>query len=311
MRFQPSWIVESLPPGEPDSLFIPLAPRATSLLWFKRLGLKMYVNDPVESRGMLLRALLQNQGELFSEPNRKKFNQSIEKPLGLSMNPFKAWEGRPFSREQLDYLFFWREAALEISEIGQRQVFWAAVHQVMAYWVGLGLAPKQAQMAPDEAMGYILGKQNELIFAGQEPVFSLCLPMSELGDEVEASVLLLPLPIQEKIRPEWDLDILFHAWFRGNGDLLAARSEMDEARRGWVQKWDASPDYGQILSKVGKARYCVVSWSGSDLPPRLHEEMVANPFRNAFARLFPSSRLLMKTAQRQDDSYDFLLIMQR
>ncbi len=311
MRFQPSWILESLPAGEVDSLFLPLAPRAPSLLWFKRRGLRIYANDPVESRAMLLRALVQNQGELFSEENRRKFNQVIRKPLDLAMNPFRTWEDRPFSRAQLDYLFYWREAALEIPQVTQRELFWAAAWQVMAYWVGLARVGQAPALAPDEAMAVMLDRQKDLVFAGQEPVYALNLPLGELGEEVEAGVFLLPLLFPEKIRPENDLEVLFHAWFRGAGDLLAARTEIEQARRGWVQRWDAAPAFPDILRKAGHARFAVVTWSGSDLPPRFHEEAVADPVRRAFAGSFPVSTLRCKAASRHEDDYDFLLVMKR
>ncbi len=311
LRFQPSWILESLPPGEVDSVFLPLAPRAPSLFWFKRLGLRLYANDPVESRALLLRALLQNQGETFSAENLRKFNQTLRKPIALAMNPFRTWEGRPFDRVQLDYLFYWREAALEIPDPVQRDLFWAAVYEVMACWVGLARTGSPAPRPPDELMAFMLERQRDLVFAGGEPVFSLNLPLADLGEEIEASVFLLPLVIPERGKPEHDLELLFHAWFRGDGDLVASRTEIEAARRGWTQKWDRPPAYAEMLRKVGKAKFAVVTWSGGDVPPRLHEEVIAEPFRKAFAPVFPSSTLRVRAACRETDEYDFLLVMRR
>lgn len=311
LRFQPSWILESLPPGEVDSVFLPLAPRASTLFWFKRLGLRLYANDPVESRALLLRALLQNQGETFSPENLRKFNQTLRKPIPLTMNPFRSWEGRPFSRVQLDYLFYWREAALEIPESVQRDLFWAAVFEVMACWIGLARTGRPPPLPPDELMGFMLERQREQVFPGAEAVYCLHLPLAELGEEVEASVFLLPLIIAEKGRPEQDLELLFHAWYRGGGDLVAARSEIEAARRGWIQKWDGPPAYAEMLRKVGQAKFAVITWSGGDVPPRLHEEIIAEPFRRAFAAVFPTSTLHVRAACRETDEYDFLLVMRR
>jgi hypothetical protein len=310
MRLQPSWILESLPNPDIESVFVPLGARPESLLVFKQLGIKMYANDPVESRAMCLRALLENPGEPLAVDIRRKFNRVLPKPLEFEVNPFRTWENKPFSRLQLDYLFYWREATLEITEPRQRDLFWAAVRGVFAHWLSQP-AEVTSALPPDEVIGYLFERQKELVLPGEAEVFALHTPLDELGDEVEADLYLVPLMISDRDRPGAELETFFHAWFRGNGDLTAARTEIDAARRGWTIRWDDRNDVRAIAGKVGRATQVAVCWSAQDLPPRVHEESIANPIREAFASRFANAQLLMKTADLERDDYDGMLIFHR
>ncbi|HOY68261.1 MAG TPA: hypothetical protein PLP29_15375 [Candidatus Ozemobacteraceae bacterium] len=310
IRFQPSWILESLPPDAAKSLFMPLVPRPSSLMWFKRLGIRMYVNDPLESRAMLLRTLLA-EGERFTEQNRRRFNRVIRKSLDLQMNPFRNWENKPFSASQLDYLFYWREAAFEISEPVQRDIFWSAVSGVMAHWMAMTAAGTTPAFPPDELLACMLRRREEQLFESAEKVYALHLPIEELGEEVEAELFVVPLQFQGRKPFETDHDVMYHAWFRGDPDLHAALGEIEAARRGWVFDWKNGCNTDAMIAKSGKAAYAVFIWSGADLPPRWHEENVAAVLRNAFSTRFPASVLRVKAADAGRDDYDFLLTMAR
>jgi len=309
MRFQPSWVMESLPSGKIDSVFIPIASRAQPLLWFKRHGFKIFVNDPTEGGALLLRAFLQNQGELFSEENEKKFNRTIKKPFDIAMNPFKSWENRPFSREQLDYLFYWREAGFEIHQPMQRDLFWAAVYMIMNYWISVIKCDAPVKFTPYELMKHLFTKQKEAIFEGKESVFALNMPMDELGEEVEASLCLIPLTICDKRAIEDESEIYFHAWLKGYPEISSAKREIEFVKKNWFFSWDSAPHFENMLKKVGKSKYCGITWSGDDLPPRIHEENIAKPLIETFSPNFPKAKFMIKTAFRQKDDYDFLLIM--
>ncbi len=311
MRFQPAWILEAVPHGEVDSIFLPLSPRASSLFWFKRLGIRLYANDPVESQAVLLRALLQNKDSVFPETIARKINRYIPKPIDLQLNPFRSWLDDPFSREQVDYLFYWREAGTEIAEPIHRDLFQTAIRSVLSYWLAFSRVRRQPPLPADDVLGQILEKQKNLVFQGKEEVFALGLPFEELGDEVEASLYLSHLPVKEVHRSTTRLEEFFHAWVKGNPDLDAAREEIDNLRKPWMFSWKRKPDFSLLPKKAGKARFAAIFWSSGDAPPRLHEEHVMKPLREAFAPVFPRSTTLVKTADRIGDEYDFLTIFQK
>ncbi len=311
MRFQPSWVIESLHPHSVDSVFFPISPRAEALLWLKKQGIQIYANDPLHSNAILLKAYLENQGETFSEENQQKFNRVIKEPLDVSMNPFREWLGKPFDRRQIDYLFYWREAAVEIAEQVQRNLFYSAIRSVISYWLDMVIAKIPIAFAPDEILGHAIKKQLQQIFPGKEKVFALNVPMEELGDEVEASVFLLPLKIQERYFREFECEDYFHAWIVGNSNLEASRRDIENSRRSWVFDWKYPLEATKIFQKVGKANHAVICWSGEELPPRLHEEQIVEPFRKAFSGKFQKNFLYMKTSDLSRDDYDFLLVFQK
>lgn len=311
MRFQPSWILESIPPGSAKSIFLPISPRPHSLLWFKRMGIRLYVNDPVESRAMLLRTFLGNESEKLSEPNRRKFIKTLDKPYKRETNPFRAWEHKTFDAQQLDYLYYWNEVTSGITRSSQSELFKAAVYDVMACWMTMASAGIAPALPPDELLDTMIKRCESQIIAGSEKVYSLNMPIEELGDEVEAELYVIPLAFHGRKRVELDNDVRFHAWCHGNGDLQAASEEIDMFRKGWVYDWKDGCDASAMLAKAGKAAYAAVTWSADDLPPFWHEDNVAKRLREVFAVRFPRSVLRVKAADTVRNDYDFLLIMAR
>jgi hypothetical protein len=309
MRFQASWIIEALHPERVDSIFFPVSPGAEKLLWFKRQGHALYANDPLDSRYVFLKALLENPGESFSDANKRKFNQVLKNELDISLNPYRTWEPAPFSRRQIDYLFYWHEAALEIEDLRQRNIFYCAVASIMNYWLDMKKAGFAVTFAPDEIMGYALFKIGSLLVKGNEPVFSLHVALDDLSETVEASLCVIPLLARDKSESEPGNEDYFHAWFHGFADLGGARKAIHDSRSGWMIDWQTPPATHKFLSKVGKARQVAFCWSAADLPPRAHQETIWEPLKKTFAARFPHSRVFFKTADRYGDEYDFLGIL--
>ncbi|MFZ2959323.1 MAG: hypothetical protein WA705_20745 [Candidatus Ozemobacteraceae bacterium] len=349
MRFQPAWIVEALAPSRVETIFLPLSPRPEALIWFKKMGIRLFVNHPVESRALLLRALLENSGETFSEERKKALPKRPELIIRASDNVFRPWENVLFGRSECDFLSAWRQVARRIEEPLQRELLAAAVRNVIGYWLSLGAAGLSPRFAPDELLHYYLGRQIDQVFKGSEPVFALHLPFEELGEEVESSVYLLPLPMRERgeeTRERTDgvqggqsgkakdataggapddgespelppmvrisgvgTDEVFHAWWMENSDLDVAKNAFRTALNGWMLSWDTPADWAAMAAKAGKTGMVACCWSGDEAPPRLHEEAIADPLKAAFARRFPRAELHMKTADRKREDYDFLLTL--
>ncbi|MBI3037943.1 hypothetical protein HYY75_02675 [bacterium] len=310
MRFLPSWVLELLQPNPIDSIFFPISPpNFCGLLVFKRLGIKLFVNDPLEDGAIFLRSFLENQGELISAENQRKFLRPISKFVDSKNNPFAAWENSFFNQAKLNSLFYWREIARETANIRQRELLFAAVFQILCYWRGFSLAKMEPPLSSEQAMELIIGKQAEQIFKGKEAVFSLQMPFDELGDSVESSVYIIPLRIIERKTEEHSPETYFHAWIRENSDLEAMRSEITGFHKGLFFDWGNSFPLENLERKSGKAKHVVVCWSGDELPPRVHEEQIAVPLKRQFSNRYPLATLYMKTSCRANDSYDFSLVM--
>ncbi|MBF0502882.1 MAG: hypothetical protein HQM09_22295 [Candidatus Riflebacteria bacterium] len=332
MRFQPAWVLEALEPAHVESVFLPLAPRPETLTWFKRLGIKLFVNHPIESQSMLLRAILENPGETFSDAQKKALPKKPETILKGADHVFKRWESVLFNRSECDFLAAWREVVNRIDEPRQRELLAAAVRNVIGYWLSVSAVEFTPRFTPDELLNYFLGRQADQIFKGSEPAFALNLPFEELGDEVESSLYLLPLPILERelsahVTPEKPLnsqtgsapglpgmprpraDEVFHAWWKEKSDLIAAGNEFRAALKGWTFSWNAPTDWSGMAAKAGKTNMVTCCWSGEEASPRLHEETIAGPLKAAFVNRFPKADLFMKTAERRREDYDFLLTL--
>lgn len=311
IRFQPSWILEALPSDSAKSIFLPISPRPHPLLWFKRLGIRMYVNDPVASRAVILRAMLANGFEKLTEPNRRKFIRALDKPFKRETNPFLSWQHRLFDAQQVDYLYYWREASFEISKATQSELFQAGVYNVIAAWITMAAAGIAPSVPPDELLDTMIRRCENLLVSASEKIFCLNMPIDELGDEVEADLYVIPLTFFGRKGLDNDHDVMFHAWCRGNGDLQAAKDDIDTSRKGWIYDWNTGCDVPAMLAKAGKAAYVAITWSGEDLPPLWHEEHVAGRLREVFASRFPRSVLRIKAADTARNDYDFLLVLAR
>ena len=311
MRFQPSWVWQELQGEVADSLFIPAAPRANSLLWFKRIGISCLVHDPTPGGAIALRALLENPGEPFAEELKHQINRTIRQSVEMDLNPFRTWLDRPFSRRQLDHLFFWREAGFEIEAPLQRELFGLAIQDVLHFWLNKREPEADLGVSPDEILGYYLNRLNDKIFPGREPVKVLSRLPSGGEAPVEAGVGLVCFRSEEIPEREFSADEYFHAWLSGDGDLTKARKDLEIAWRDWTINWKKPLMVEPLLPVLRGCKQVVFTWSGEDHPPRVYEEQVIKPIQFVFQPWFSKSEWRYKGANRLEEQYDFLLILRR
>ena len=311
MRFQPSWVVEALQPETVESVFLPVCPNAEALLWFKRHGARLYVNDPRLTRFVPLQALVENDQETFSRENTEQVNRVMNRSPDINLNPFREWENRPFDRRRLDYLFFWREVAEEIASPVQKNLFFTAVRSVLGYWLSLHAAEVPPYFPPDEVLGHFLKRQSELIFRGRERAFAMNDLPGELSEEVDAGLYVVPLTFRDEPSTMGDSERFFQAWLKGSGDLPGAREDLHRRMAGWVFEWGKPPPFAGWPAKAGAAHQVAICWSSDGLPPRVHEDEVVRPLVKVFSPIFPQYRLHMKTADQMNDEVDFLLTFRK
>ncbi len=309
LRFQPSWILQSFGNDKIENLYFPYAPRAESLLWFKRVGHGLIVHDPVPVGQVGLSAVLANDSEQLAEAHRRLATRAISKPVALELNPFRSWLDKPFSREQLDHLFFWREAGFELEPLSQRCLFMQAVGEVIHCLCGFEGVSEPRPMPPDELMGYFLKQQQQRIFARKGNV--------RIFDSVERAAanldafcaLVLPLLTTEPPTKGYFAEEYFHAWLNGDGDLERARSEMHRLREPVCIDWKGAMQVERLVPLAKGCCEAVIAWSGDHLPPQWYDEQLVRPLKAAFASTYQKMDWYVKGADRQEDAYDFLLVM--
>lgn len=308
MRLQSSWLIEAVTGKTAvESIFFPFIHRFSCLNWLSRKDISCIVNNPIDSQAMLLRAWYDVAGGGFSGKNSKKFNQIIKNPLDLEMNPFKTWNGKLFDRQQLDYLFYWREAAYEIEEEKQREIFWACVYQILAYWLSNRASNIQLLQSPDQILANIL-QSHKLFVKGREDCVKVnCRSFAELIDE-KVSLTVFPIIFADEETFETELQAIFHAWFHGHADVEQAKKDI----RIVMHKYQCTPgknqDLGLFTKLAASSEMSAVVWSGAELPPVFYEQELVTPLRQAFAKKYSQSKLEMKAVDKAMDIYDYLLL---
>lgn len=308
LRLQSSWLLESA--GEyasVESIFFPFIHRYSSLNWFSRRELELTVNTPLDSQAMLIRVWLDAKKGAFSEKNRKKFNQIIKKPLELDMNPFKNWNERIFDRQQLDYLFYWREAAYEIEDQHQREIFWGSVYGIMSYWLSNRKVNRSPAYQPDEIMHYVIKLHKEHC-DHQDAELVLMNDPFEILTPPKSSLAVFPLIFNDEEDEEFQLQAIFHAWYHGHADLEQARREIKNHLRFYSFSLEKKTDFETMLKLCQNSEVAAICWSGEDLPPKIHEQEIIEPFRREFVHRFSRSQFSIKTVNPVTDSYDYLLL---
>lgn len=308
IRLQSSWLLESATEvTSVESIFFPFIHRYSSLNWFSRREMPMIVNNPLDSQAMLLRVWLESKNGHFSEKNKRKFNQVIKKPLELEMNPFRDWNERLFNRQQLDYLFYWREAAYEIEDIAQREIFWSSVYAIMSYWISNRKIGRNPTYEPDEIMHYVLNMHKENV-TGKDCEIKLLSQQFEEVEPPEVSLAVFPLVFSEEEEEENQLQSIFHAWFHGHADCDLAKREIKNLLRKYSFSLEKKTDFSSYTRLAQNSDVVAICWSGEELPPRLHEQEIIEPFKKEFSGLFSRSKFSIKTINPTTDSFDYLLL---
>ncbi len=308
LRLQSSWLLESAAEfAGVDSIFFPYFHRFSALSWLSRKEITLYLNSPIDSQAMLARAWIACRDGGFNERNFHKFNQVIKKPLELELNPFKTWKDRFFSGQQLDYLFYWREAAYEIEDEKQREIFWAAVYQVLSCWLANQKSATKIHYLPDQIMAYILNQHRAFVRGRSGRVEISCIALEELAAG-KNPLVVFPLVFEDEETSESELQAIFHAWFHGYADLEQARREIRNALRHFMISFARPSDWSLFTRLASGAESAAVTWSGRDLPPRVYEQELIEPIRKAFSARYSSSRLTYKAVDRTCDAYDYLLM---
>ena len=114
LRFQGSWLYETIVnsvkqlDSEPVWYF-PNLWKFTALEWLGSLDATIQINVPIHSQAILFKSWFASFEAFPDEEVMKAFNQILMKSIDININPFKAWLDVYFSKQQLDYLLYWRD----------------------------------------------------------------------------------------------------------------------------------------------------------------------------------------------------------
>lgn len=308
MRLQSSWLIESVAEETTvESVFFPFIHRFSALNWLSRKEIPCLVNTPIDSQALLLRAWYEVSQGGFSDKNRKKFNQVIKNPLDLEMNPFQSWKDRLFDRQQLDYLFYWREAAYEIDDDKQREIFWASVYQIIAYWLSNRASRIPLAFQPDQIMEYVLQSHKKFVSAREDCIKVTCRKFEELIAE-DVSLTVFPMVFSDEEIFESELQAIFHSWFHGHADVDQAKKDIKIVMRKYHLTMGKPLELDFFRNLAANSDMAAVVWSGIELPPAVYEQELVEPLRKTFAAKFAQSKMSLKAVDRSLDAYDYLML---
>ena len=159
LRFQASWLVETILDnvtvvGSEPVWFFPCLCKFMPLEWLAHRNAFIHINVPNHSQAVLFKSWFTNNDSFPQEEVMKAFNQILMKSIDININPFKPWMDTYFTKQQLDYLLYWREAANELTNEAIRDSFLSIVYQVINYWLANNRSKVDNAFPPDEILAY-------------------------------------------------------------------------------------------------------------------------------------------------------------
>lgn len=308
MRLQTSWLIEiASKNSKVESIVIPYVANFASLIWLKNRCVKTLVNNPVDSQAMVIKRFAGKEPVFFTEKNKRKFNQVLLKPLDIEMNPFRKWNDKYFSREQLDYLFYWHEVAFEIEDAQQKELFWSFVYRIMRYWISHKKNHSDIFLSPDQLMSYYL-KWHESYKDKDPGCIDVCEKTLEKFEIEDTSLLILPLVTSEDGGDNILHKILFHTWFQGHSDFDIARKEYVSKIHDYFFSFDSNPNFSKFAHLIEKSEQTVICWTGKNLPPALYSQYIVEPVQKEFSNIYNTSEFSIKAVRPEEDEYDYALL---
>jgi hypothetical protein len=308
LRLQSSWLLETAAEVvQVDSIFVPYFYRFSALNWLNNLELPITVNFPIDSQAMIAKAWFEADRGPFLARNFSRFIQPMSEPLPESENPFNPWLGTLFDRQQLDYLYYWREKTQEIKDTAQKEIFWSVIYQVISYWLSNKKAETSMFFEPDKIVAYYLHYRNDFIKDKGNKVEITNYHINELKPE-NASLTLFPLLFDEENEEDL-LQIIYYCWCHGHANLKLARKEIDFALNKYMVPFNAKNDYSLFVNLAKNSSVAAFTWSGKGLAPKVYEQVLVEPIRKAFANTHSNSKLSLKSVDKTTDSYDYLLVL--
>ena len=311
LRFQASWLVETIMESitniDSDPVwFFPNLWKFNALEWLSNLDAKIIINVPVHSQAVLFKSWFTNQDSFPDEEVMKAFNQILMKSIDLNINPFRAWINSYFSKQQLDYLLYWHEAANELSHEAIKESFLSIVFQVINYWLVNNKVGFDNLFPPDEILAYYYKRYRA--FRDHPAVFKITEQSIAKLEPEPCSIIVFNLVFGDEDYLEDESLFIYNAWFNGYTDL-------DESQKSFVKEFKPySIDLNNtknfdIYKKLSeKAKTIAFCWSGIGISANLYKRMLVEPLQQLFSDRYKQSKLVYKPIDPTTESYDYILL---
>ena len=311
LRFQGSWLLETVLDSVNDlnqspSWYFPVMSKFCALEWLGNLDSTITINVPIHSQAVLFKSWFSNFEAFPDEEVMKAFNQILMKSIDLNINPFRAWLDVYFSKQQLDYLLYWHEAANELSTEGVKESFLAIVYQVINYWLVNNKAGYENLLPPDEILAYYYKRYRT--FRNHQAVFNITEKSLENIEPKDCSILVFNLVFGDEDYLEDESLFIYNAWLYGYTDIEKSKQSFISELKSYSIELGNTNNYDFYLKLSGNAKVVAFCWSGQGVTPNLYQRMLVEQLQQIFTKNFKNSKFVYKSIDSDTNSYDYILL---
>ncbi len=311
LRFQASWLVESVFDNIKDinnesTWFFPCLWKFMPMEWLGYRNANIHINVPIHSQAVLFNSWFTNSEAFPDEEVMKAFNQILMRSIDININPFKSWLDVYFSKQQLDYLLYWREAANELTNESIRDSFLSIVYQVMNYWIANNREGVENAFPPDEILAYYYKRFR----AFKEHLANFKIteqPIESLITE-SCSLVVFNLIFGDEDYLEDETLLVYNAWLNGYTDIEESKRNFTNELKHYSIELGNTKNfdfYKKICEKANTAAFC---WSGFGISPNLYNRLLVEPMQKQLLDLYKTSKLIYKPIDSTSNYYDYILL---
>ena len=311
LRFQASWLVETILDnltvvGSEPIWFFPCLCKFMPLEWLGHRNASIYINVPIHSQAVLFKSWFSNNDAFPQEEVMKAFNQILMKNIDINLNPFKPWLDVYFTKQQLDYLLYWREAANELTNEAIRDSFLAIVFQVINYWLANNKSGVANAFPPDEILAYYYKRYRGF----REHSAKFKISEQSLGDlePKTCDVAVFNLTFGDEDYLEDESLLVYNAWIDGYNDVEESKRSFSNILSQYILELGKTNNFNFYKKMSENAKIAVFCWSGTGISPNLYQRMLVELLQKLFAEKYKTSKLVFKPIDPTTDSYDYILL---
>lgn len=310
-RFQASWLVETIMDNITDlsanpSWYFPCMCQFSPMEWLAQRSTKVIINVPVHSQAVLFKSWFSKSDAFPQEDILKAFNQILMKNIDININPFKGWLDTYFSKQQLDYLLYWREAANELGDESMKDTFLSIVSQVINYWLANNKVGIENTFKPDEILAYYYKRYRS--FQDHLTDFRIIEHPVEGVKAEECSTVVFNLVFGDEDYLEDESQIIYNAWINGYTDLEESKRSISNELKRYAVELGSTRNFDFIKKMSENAKSAAFCWSGKGITPNLYQRMLVEPLQHLMADRYQHSKFAYKCVDSLLDAYDYILL---
>lgn len=313
LRFQASWLVEILIEnmGEPNfnrnqSWFFPCMYQFMPLKWLGYRNSKITFNVPVQSQAILFKSWFGKMDIFPKDEVLKSFNQILMKNIDINLNPFRNWLNLYFTKEQLDYLLYWREAAMELNNQDRKESFLSIVSQVINYWLANNRADSKNIFQPDEILAYYYRQYWD--FKSHVAEFKVTEQSLDEVKTEKCDTVVFNLIFSDEDYLENEAMLVYNAWVKGYTDIEESKQNFTNKLKGYSLELGTTKNFSFYKNMVIEAESAAFCWSGKGAAPKTYERLLVEPLQELLSFKYQRSKIFYKPIEPSSNHYDYILL---